>query len=322
VRRRFWLLTTLIVGAWLPFCLGRAQAQSSVKDFLEALSRAFGGGGPGYPRERLQEALGLTALALGAVALLVALWAWQRRLAQRRELARSQVELERSLGHIDAGRLLYRGQQLLIEPLASELAQIYTVRLEGIDSQTLALPVPDETNPLLEAGRRLGVSLRHGRYSYRFETDIVRRLPGPHPLLLLARPQKVERLERREFFRMDAYLPCRFRLDPQDAPVPEAGELLLPFSGVITNLSGSGVRLVTEQRLRGRPLMTLSFAVDIPEGREQVLLRAQPITCEAAEEGGWEVRARFTEIRRSQREHIIAYVVEKERELLGLGIRT
>jgi len=317
----------LLTYGWIAVSIvgweGQACAQPGAKGFLEELARAFGGGGTGYQHQRFGQALGLVALAVGLAALLAALWAWQRRRSHLLEIARSEIEHERSLGAVDSSRLLHRGQELLIEPLGTDLARVHAVRLEGIDPRTLAVPVPSESSGLLEAGRRLAVSFRQGRYSYRFETEIMRRLPGPHPLLLLPRPEKVQRFERREFFRMDAYLPCRFRLDPQqDAPATESPELLLPHTGVITNLSGSGLRLVTDQRVRGRPTITVSFAIDIPEGREHVVARTEPLTCESAEEGGWEVRARFTEIQRSQRERVVAYVVERERELLRQGIRS
>jgi len=317
---RFLLDAGLALGA-LVVSAGGAAGETRLEAFLDALARAFGGAPP-HPHERWGQALGLVAFAVGVTALVIAVWAWQRRQARRREVAQSQIEHEISRGLVEASRLLHRGQGVLVEPQGTDLAQVYPVRIEGIDSRTLAVPTPDEANVLLHPGRGLMVSFRQGRYSYRFETEIMRRLPGPHSLLVLQRPEKVQRLERREFFRMEAYLPCRFRLDPQEAPASDAPELLLPYTGVITNLSGSGLRMVTDHRIRGRPLMTVSFTIEIPGGREQVEARAAPLTCESAEEGGYEVRARFTEIRRSQRERIVAFVVERERELLRRGIRT
>jgi len=307
------LLALLLAAGALS--TGPASAADHTREFLQALGRVFRGEAPLTDLGLWGQAFGLVALLVGTVALLAAVWTRYRNRAYQRDFEQLQAEHGHSLGPCDSSRLLQRGRLLLIEPLTGDRAQTFEIRLEGADAKTLALREPETDNGQFDPGKRLAVSLQQGRYSYRFETEVLRRLPGPKPLLLLRRPNSVERFERREFFRITTYLPCRFRLDPLTQSLSEPAGPPQPFTqaGVITNLSASGFRLVSETRVLGRALLTVSFALDTKQGREQIVARAEPLTCDPAEEGGYEIRARFADIGRAQRERIVSYVLERER---------
>lgn len=149
---------------------------------------------------------------------------------------------------------------------------------------------------------------RADRGLYGFETVVIKASVEPEPELHLAAPRRIERVQRRNWVRLDVSLPVRVaRVD-----APDGG-----WNARTCDLSGGGLRLRCDELLQPGELVALR--VSFPGGWEAAA-RGRVVRIVEGQDGGREYGIQFTEIDPRVQDRIAGFILAEQarrRRLLG-----
>jgi c-di-GMP-binding flagellar brake protein YcgR len=116
----------------------------------------------------------------------------------------------------------------------------FLVRIQDIESGRLRVdqPIVDQMILQLEVGTRLKVHFHRVDGSYEFDTYIIGKDQINMPCLILAEPQDVVRIQRREYFRVDASI--EITLVPHESSSFAGSD---PIIGEVVNISAGGAKI-------------------------------------------------------------------------------
>jgi c-di-GMP-binding flagellar brake protein YcgR len=204
------------------------------------------------------------------------------------------------------------GDFVQLQAAREEGGALYGAQMRVLGLRRLYL---DLTAPLnLPPRSAITVTFIHGDALYRFETRLVG--PAHAGRLILARPRRVVRIQRRQYYRLPMESPTTYRLLLSDGRRDPSG----PSPARLINMSGGGVLLAC-----GKPVPAgLSVAVRIPAGTEGDLLdvEAEVLDCHVASQGASRVylaRLRFYDpprLEAADRDAIIAFIFYQQRLML------
>lgn len=193
---------------------------------------------------------------------------------------------------------------------AGESTAVVAVRVQDITPEGIIIdrPVIDQRLMPASRGKEIEIQFQRQDATYRFITHIIRDgMMDKLPILVLVAPKGYDRIQRREYFRLDIDIPLRFReilFDKTELLGP-------PRKGMIINLSAGGLKFWTD--LSGEPelqvgdnlllafTLTNTFSVSGVEGR--VLAIAE----DSRMAGRFVIATRFGNITPSIQEAIIVH---------------
>jgi hypothetical protein len=149
-------------------------------------------------------------------------------------------------------------------------------------------------------GGDLRVDVLHGSLSLTCSACVVGWNP---PVVVASRPVEVPRWSRRRYYRVDVELPVRSAA----------------WDGTIVNLSAEGCLLVVPPAATPEPDSVHLLRLRLPGSGPPLTLRGRVLRVERAPRAS-RVAMQFTGLTGEQRERIIRYVFDRERELLGRGV--
>ncbi|MDP2952022.1 MAG: flagellar brake protein [Chloroflexota bacterium] len=208
-------------------------------------------------------------------------------------------------------------QRIRIQVKDDGSARAYPSRIEDVVGQRLAVAMPMERGSYvpLRQGQPVTVFLEGSTLAYRyFETEVTGTNMQPTPLLLLRLPNQIKRLERRQYTRVDVEIAPRsftFWQDGEQKPMPV----------VIINLSGGGLMLQGEEVLPEGMLFDAFF--ELPRGFGVVQVRGRVVRSQQRAEDPaptYGIGASFINIRYTQRENIIKFVLSQQAQLIRQGV--
>ena len=188
---------------------------------------------------------------------------------------------------------------------------VLAVDPEGI---VLALPMARQKWVVPAPGTRVRVVYRDPqdrqaeRGLFGFTTVVLAARLQPEPLLRLAPPERVERVQRREWVRLDVRLPVRLERPGNPPEVLEVRTL---------DISGGGLRLLSPRPLRPGELVRLQIA--FPGGWE-VRATGRVVRAEAVEREQHEAGVEFVEIDPRLQDRIAGFILAEQarrRRVLG-----
>lgn len=203
----------------------------------------------------------------------------------------------------------------LVEIEVSSHGRVFRSRVEEVSAKGICLAVPMASGALvpLHIGEEIKVNYVYKKEVHSFVTRVKGRRLYPIPVLIVDHPREVVRIQRRNWVRLEVSLPVHFQL-LQGHP-GTVGE------GSTIDISGGGVSLRTRvDWLKVND--TIRLWIQIPE-REPFLCTGRVVRI-SHEGAGRNLRkivaVQFKDIREGQRELLIAYIFEKQRELIRKGL--
>jgi c-di-GMP-binding flagellar brake protein YcgR len=147
--------------------------------------------------------------------------------------------------------------------------------------------------------------------AYLLETRIIGRQREPVALLNLKKTGEIERLQRRDYFRVEVRRGIKYRLlDQEMEPISDFKETLS------CDLSGNGIRLIIDQELPGEGL--LEIYLHLPE-IEDIPIYGKIVRLYKLADG-MAVGVRFIEVSTYVQEQIITWIFAYQRELRKKGL--
>jgi c-di-GMP-binding flagellar brake protein YcgR len=142
---------------------------------------------------------------------------------------------------------------------------------------------------------------------FRFDSRVIEVDGSPAASLLLAHPERAEKIERREFYRVMT------RIEPQVAArYDEDGELVVLSDALLLDISGGGARLRTATPPRAGERIHLGFRLD--DDPHPVALDATVLRLVPPEQGRrfFQVHCQWIDLPPALREQIVRFVFRQQ----------
>jgi len=196
--------------------------------------------------------------------------------------------------------------------LEGEYRGNYKTRIEEVGEKILSLGAlfqHGEVVPLRE-GTKVKLTFWDEMSAYSFEAEIMQRIAVPVPMFVLELPDSVTKVQRRNFVRVPATYPITFR------SVTKEGLSNL-HKAMMLDLSGGGMRLLTEERVETNSLLYTQLT--LPNGDLQTPVRV----CRAekiVDSKRYMVSVEFHDIQERDRDRIIRSVFDIQRAMRKKGL--
>lgn len=186
----------------------------------------------------------------------------------------------------------------------------YFSLIEDVSEQTLIVDNPMEKGALVSIpiGSEVTCSLQVENAIYSFQSQVLdRREEGKLSLLVLAKPESLDRIQRRQFFRFKAALPLRFRpLDDLQATSTA------PYQEALTkDISGGGLLFSATFPLSKESIVDL--LIEVPQKKESVSVpcvgRVVVVKGEGREK---DYGVEYVLIEEKDREKIVRFIFEEQ----------
>lgn len=203
-------------------------------------------------------------------------------------------------------------QNVEIELLEDNLSGVYRSRVEDIlaDRIILALPLSKGVPVPIRVGSRVLVRYFDQSAIYSFTAEVISRATAPRAILAVRLPETVHRVQRRNYVRLDDNIPVTiYKLQEED---------LTGFDTVTKDISGGGVRLEIPHAYE---LGTeLELHLKLPAAR--IVAVGKVVRCLQLEapKKGYNIGIQFTIIEERDRDRIIKYIFDRQRELRKKGL--
>ncbi|KLU60391.1 flagellar brake protein YcgR [Peptococcaceae bacterium CEB3] len=193
-----------------------------------------------------------------------------------------------------------------------EYAGKYRTRIDEVGDRLVSVGAPyrdREVVPVRE-GTDVEIAFADELSAYSFAAKVSQRIALPVPILVLAVPGEIRRVQRRSFVRLPAFYPLAYRVVIQEG-------LSEPRVGRMLNLSGGGIRFRVNEEIEERALLYLYL--QLPTGEIQTPAYVSRV--EKEEDGtSYTVSAEFDEIPERERDRIIRCVFELQRTMRKKGL--
>ncbi|KLU65038.1 flagellar brake protein YcgR [Desulfosporosinus acididurans] len=196
--------------------------------------------------------------------------------------------------------------------LDGEYCGKYRTRIEEVGEKILTVGAPYEKGEVvpLREGTKVIITFWDNLSAYEFEGEIMQRIAVPIPLFVLKFPDAIKKVQRRNFVRVPASFSISYRT------VTDEGLSDL-FRGTMVDLSGGGVRFITNESVENKAL--LYVLLGIPNGEIQTSGRVCR-TAKIEETKRYDVTVEFSDLTERERDHIIRCVFERQREMRKKGL--
>jgi len=207
---------------------------------------------------------------------------------------------------------IYEGMSVELIVPDGEYKGRYRTRVEEVGTRILSVGTPFSEGrfiPLRE-GTVLEVVFADEISAYSFFSTIIRRVGYPIPTFIMEFPEKIRKIQRRQFVRVPVALPITYRIVDREG-------LSEVKDGIILDLSGGGIQLKTYEDLPSETILLMKMDL----GTNTVEVPGMTIrSVKEQDKQSYLVSIRFHEISERLRDSIIRYVFEVQREMRKKGL--
>ncbi|WP_425806980.1 flagellar brake protein [Desulfitobacterium sp. Sab5] len=213
---------------------------------------------------------------------------------------------------MDYRKRLIPGLAVDLEVSEGDYAGQYKTHLDEVGEKILSVFVPIAQGELvpLHEGTNVKVIFWDEVAAYTIETVIIQRIAVPVPLFVLELPDKIHRVQRRNFVRVPAYYPITFRY------VNRQG-LSDSIKGTMLDLSGGGMRFQTKEKVDKGAILIANL--DLPSGLMQVSARVCRVY-KIEDSQNYGISVDFYQITERERDRIIRCVFDLQRAMRKKGL--
>lgn len=204
--------------------------------------------------------------------------------------------------------LLDINQKLSLQPISEK--KVYTTYITGKTDELLTIAAPINKSQFITfpLGQKLKLWYSGCYAVYTFTSTIVGIETGPPPQLIIKYPAQLDRIQRRQFVRLQSLIPVKVEL----LTAPE-----ISYQAHAINISAGGVYLLMEKNcLTGTEIYLTLQKPSLPKILGKVL-RSYP-----SEDGDglWEWAVKYVDITEGERDKIIKFIFARQLELRRRGL--
>jgi len=188
-------------------------------------------------------------------------------------------------------------------------------RIEEVSSKYLHVSIPMKRGQILpiRVRQKLTMTLNQRGRSFQFETIVVSRQLHPIPVLIVIKPESFIEIQRRQWVRVPASIHLRYCIvnEAEASPI---------YEGTTVDISGGGLCLLTKDPIEAGDIVDIEL--NFP-GREPLFCQLKILRLlEKASKEGETSKAvcEYNEINENQRDIIVSFIFEKQREWIQKGL--
>lgn len=190
-------------------------------------------------------------------------------------------------------------------------------RIEEITTDYLHISVPMVRGELLplRIGTKVKINFANKDNAYYFNSIIVDRKNDRIPILIIKKPENFIKIQRRQWVRVPAIIDIHFK-----AQKHQDDEKVEQYKGSTIDISGGGMLFYTSDPVENGQV--LDIKIDLPD-RQSLFCKAKIIRIlEKASEKGKKNKAilEYTDINEGDRDKLVNFIFEKQREWIRKGI--
>lgn len=188
-------------------------------------------------------------------------------------------------------------------------------RIEEVSDKYLHVSIPTKKGQLMpfEFKQKLIIDLRFKGRSFQFDTIIENRHFYPIPILVLLKPESLIEIQRRHWVRVPATLRLRYCQTGEE-------KINIINIGTTVDISGGGICFLTNDPIEAGQI--LDMEINLPD-REPVFCQVRVLRLHQPNGKNSKTNKAFSEyvdITETQRDRIVRFVLEKQRELIKKGL--
>ncbi|MGF7185991.1 c-di-GMP-binding flagellar brake protein YcgR [Desulfitispora alkaliphila] len=210
-----------------------------------------------------------------------------------------------------------------IEVVTPNGTRVYKSRVEEIGSKkiTLAMPIHEGVLVSLRVGQQVNICYWDEHCYYKFDAVVKNREAEPIPIFTVELPaeKSINRIQRRNYVRVDAKVPIEYGI------IPKGGEDLNKiayYKGETIDLSGGGLRFLTKVGIKQNDLLHVNLWLEnIAEALSVIgrVVRASQLSGED-QKGKLSISVEFTEIAEIERDKIVKHTFDWQRQMRRKGL--
>jgi c-di-GMP-binding flagellar brake protein YcgR len=210
-----------------------------------------------------------------------------------------------------AEEFLKINQRIQIEVKEGPFAGKYYSRIEDVGVNELVIGAPIYRGEIikLKVGSFINIVLTGENALFQFESKILEEITDPLPLLVISKPKNMQKVQRRNFFRIKVTIPVEYRVLPD---ILETSTEEFKFAETV-DISGGGTLLLISEEFPKETILELKLHL-----KENLIVPAVGRVVFTKDEKRKDkkkmVAVEFIVIEEREREKIVKFVFEKQRE--------
>lgn len=189
----------------------------------------------------------------------------------------------------------------------------YSSRIEDVGDHSFTVGAPLSAGQVVpvEAGSEWDVSVQQDSSLFQFQSRVLERGKlGKIPTLILSKPADIRKVQRRNFYRVKAQVPVRYRVLPEVDAISTD-----PFAETLSrDISGGGIMIAAPPSLANDSILELLIEIPNPKGGATRITCVGRVVVVKGEGKDKSAGLEFEIIEEPDRERIIKYVFELQRK--------
>lgn len=203
--------------------------------------------------------------------------------------------------------------EISLEEDGTELRNLAS-RIEEVADQYLYISIPTKQGQLMpfREKQKLLVGLQYKGHMFQFNSVIEGRKYFPLPMLVIRKPDILREIQRRNWVRVPANLYLRYCLSSNQKFKPI-------YLATSVNISGGGICFTTNEVLGMEQV--LEMEINLPD-RDPVICNIKILRMTETDTrlNSKKIYAKYLDITEPQRDRIVSFVLERQRELIKKGL--
>ena len=188
----------------------------------------------------------------------------------------------------------------------------YHTRVDEIGEHIISVAAPYRQGEVipLRVGTVLEIPYNDEDAAYSFDTVVKQRIAVPIPVFVLDFPEKIRKVQRRNYVRIPAFYPITFRIVTKEG-------LSDPKAVYMLDLSGGGMSFKTTDKLENNSLFHAQLK--LPSGELSIAARVRRVQ-KIDDTNAYSISSEFYEISERDRDRVIRCVFDLQRTMRKKGL--
>lgn len=215
--------------------------------------------------------------------------------------------------YVAPSKVIKVGQRIKVSLASDKKDNVYASRVEDVTDRYIIVAMPmDKGYPIIPlSGEMINVIIFSDQSSFRFFSNFIEKQASPLPVWKLTWPDKVEKYQQRAFVRVDDMIQLTAVIEDSE------GNLSEPLKGCTRNVSGGGLNIILNHRVRVDDILHVETE-DLPiVGKLHVDCKVKRVDIPVSTKGIYWVGVQFTNISDRDQTQLIRYIFYKQREMLS-----
>ena len=198
-----------------------------------------------------------------------------------------------------------------VEILVDE--KYFNSNIQDVTEEYIAISIPTNSGEYLplSKGAMLEVIYYEEENCYKFQSSVIGRKFENIPILLIAKPTEIKKIQRRKYVRVSTVITVKYKnLKNEPRINPSTVQKSEYLQAVLVDLSGGGMKIRVSEEIKHNDFLLVSLTVN----DEEIFIVGQAMRIVKDDDGRFSCGLSFELLDNSTRERIIKFIFQLMRE--------